>query len=93
MDANYEHHLGSVFPDTTWQVEKTIQGSTNATLRATKLTGATGPSSVILKHAAPFFEDDDDGHVQPFSIKRQVGWNLSRLETAQANSVSALKQP
>lgn len=71
-EPNYPEHLLSVFAGTKWDVEKTHQGSTNATLRATKVSGDSGPRSLVFKHAAPFFEDEDEGHIQPFSIKRQV---------------------
>jgi hypothetical protein len=73
-ELDYARYLASVYPDTTWEVDRCPHGSTNTTLRAVKMSGEAGPSSVILKHALPYF--DDDGHLQPFSIKRQVSMQL-----------------
>lgn len=69
-EANYTSYLESVYPGTSWVLDKLPEGSINSTLRAVKAGGEAGPTSVILKHASPTF--DDEGYEREFSIKRQV---------------------
>lgn len=82
MDPNYAAYLESIFPGTEWEAVAGVQGSTNATLRATKRSGDAGPRSLILKHAKPYFEDE--GTKQEFTIKRQV--NIPGLKCKKGQS-------
>ncbi|OAA82077.1 Aminoglycoside phosphotransferase [Akanthomyces lecanii RCEF 1005] len=70
-DPDYNAHLQTIYPGTQWTISRFSHGSINATHRAVKTAGEAGPSSLVLKHASPYFVDDDTGRVQPFSIKRQ----------------------
>jgi 5-methylthioribose kinase len=71
--ANYSKYLASLFPDTTWALERLSGGLVNTTLRATRTSGACEHVSLILKHARPYVEVA--GPEWGFSIKRQV-WPL-----------------
>ncbi|KAJ3473443.1 hypothetical protein NLG97_g10304 [Lecanicillium saksenae] len=70
-DPDYNGFLQTIYPATQWTVTRFSHGSTNATHRAVKTAGDVGPTSVVLKHASPYFIDEDTGKAQPFSIKRQ----------------------
>lgn len=77
-DPDYNRHLQSVYPGTQWTLTRFSRGSTNATFRAVKTDGEAGPASLVLKHASPYFVDEDTGTAQPFSIKRQVRYPLCK---------------
>lgn len=70
-DANYQAYLQSIYPGTTWQIERLTGGLVNSTLRATKISGdVDGHESLILKHARPYVQVA--GPDWQFSIERQV---------------------
>lgn len=72
MDANYPAYLQSIYPDTTWTVQKLTGGIVNSTLRASRIAGPdVAPKSVVLKHARPYIQSAGPGF--SFSTKRQVG--------------------
>ncbi|KAH6867558.1 kinase-like domain-containing protein [Thelonectria olida] len=69
QQANYSKYLASLFPNTTWALERLSGGLINTTLRATRTSGACEHVSLILKHARPYVEVA--GPEWGFSIKRQ----------------------
>lgn len=81
-DPDYNAHLQTIYPGTQWTISRFSHGSINATHRAVKTAGEAGPSSLVLKHASPYFVDDDTGRVQSFSIKRQVCLSLLSIRKA-----------
>ncbi|KAJ6790193.1 hypothetical protein PWT90_07899 [Aphanocladium album] len=86
-DPDYNGFLQTIYPGTQWTITRFSHGSTNATHRAVKFAGEAGPASVVLKHASPYFVDEDTGTVQPFSIKRQ------EIEAALMTSYDQIVRP
>ena len=68
--ANYQAYLESLFPNTTWEVERLTGGLVNSTSRATKTSGTAKYESLIIKHARPYIEVA--GPEWAFSTERQV---------------------
>ncbi|KAJ6782697.1 hypothetical protein PWT90_02459 [Aphanocladium album] len=69
-ELNYSRYLESVYPGTTWETKRLTGGVVNSTHRATKLSGDTGPASLVLKHAHPYVESAGPG--LQFSTQRQA---------------------
>ncbi|KAK5999233.1 4-hydroxytryptamine kinase-like protein [Cladobotryum mycophilum] len=68
--ANYQAYLESIYPASTWKLDRLSGGLVNSTWRATKTSGKADHDSLILKHARPYIEVA--GPEWAFSTDRQV---------------------
>jgi hypothetical protein len=78
-EANYQAYLESVFPNTTWELERLTGGLVNATSRATRTSGTCVYNSLIIKHARPYIECA--GPEWGFSTERQVAQRLFVIDS------------
>lgn len=70
QQADYPAYLASLYPNTTWEINRLTGGLVNSTVRATKTSGTAEYDSLILKHARPYIEIA--GPDWQFSTERQV---------------------